>query len=216
MNILAVSDIELDQIYSPKIKTRYKDANLVISCGDLPPYYLDFIVSMLDVPLYYVRGNHSPRREYRNSSDRPEPWGAIDLHSRTVCANPLGLLMAGIEGSVRYNNGDFQYTQFEMWTMVWELVPNLLINRIRRGRFLDIFVSHAPPWKINDQDDLPHQGIKAFRWLDSVFHPRLHLHGHIHIYQHSKQREFEFGSTRVINVCGSQELVFDPSPGQRQ
>ena len=30
----------------------------MISCGDLPAYYLDYLVSKLDVPLYAVHGNH--------------------------------------------------------------------------------------------------------------------------------------------------------------
>jgi len=30
----------------------------VLSCGDLPPYYLEFLVTVLDVPLFDVRGNH--------------------------------------------------------------------------------------------------------------------------------------------------------------
>ena len=100
-----------------------------------------------------------------------------------------------------------------MWSMVWQVVPSLLLNRIRFGRYLDIFVTHAPPWKVNDQDDLPHQGIKAFRWLDRVFRPRLHLHGHIHIYQGYKAPQAELGSTRVINVYGYRELVLDPPGG---
>ncbi len=36
MKVLAVSDVEVDMIYSPLITQRFKDVDLVIGCGDLP------------------------------------------------------------------------------------------------------------------------------------------------------------------------------------
>ena len=134
-----------------------------------------------------------------------EPLGAIDLH-RKVLRSESGLLLAGIEGCNRYNKGPYQYTQGEMWQMVLELAPRLMINKIRYGRFLDLFISHAPPWQIHDQDDWPHQGIKAFRWLIQVFKPRYHLHGHIHIYHNNAVRETQIGPTTVMNVYGYREF----------
>jgi len=79
-----------------------------------------------------------------------------------------------------------------------------VMNRIRYGRYLDIFVSHAPPWKINDADDLPHRGIKAFVWLIQTFKPAYHLHGHVHIYRQDIPRMNQVGATWVINTCGYQ------------
>jgi Icc-related predicted phosphoesterase len=66
--------------------------------------------------------------------------------------------------------------------MVLGLIPALLWNKLLRGRYLDIFVTHSAPEKIQDDTDLPHRGIRAFRWLIKVFKPRLHLHGHVHLY----------------------------------
>ena len=153
---------------------------MIISCGDLPYYYLEYMISMLDVPTYYVRGNHASKIEDTTGGERTSPWGAIDLNG--CCKrDQSGMLLAGIEGSIRYNNGPHQYSQSEMWRMAFGLVPGLLINRMRFGRYLDILVTHAPPYKIHDASDLPHVGIKAFRWLIDVFKPLYHLHGHIHI-----------------------------------
>ena len=59
MKILAVSDTEVPILYSPSIVQRFRDVDVIISCGDLPYYYLEYMISMLDVPLYYVRGNHA-------------------------------------------------------------------------------------------------------------------------------------------------------------
>jgi len=206
MNILAVSDVELDTIYSHSIAARFKDIDLVIGCGDLPYYYLEYIISTLDRPLYYVRGNHAPRfMEEGVGGPRTFPWGGIDLHRRVV-RDPSGLLLAGIEGSVRYNPGRYQYTQAQMWMFAFGLVPRLLLNRLIYGRSLDILVTHAPPWKIHDQEDLPHQGIKAFLWLVKVFQPAYHLHGHIHVYTPQTTVETQLGKTSILNTYGYRRI----------
>lgn len=202
MKILSVSDIEVGFIYSPHIVERFKDVDVVISCGDLPYYYLEYIISMLNRPLYFVHGNHVNLVEYGSSSSRKEAWGAIDLHSRTRCQD--GLLMAGIEGSVCYNNGPYQYTQAQMWRLVYGLVPRLLLNRLRYGRYLDIFVSHAPPYRLHDDDDRPHVGIKAFRWLIRTFRPAYHFHGHTHVYRQDRPVRHLLGQTMVVNTYGYQ------------
>ncbi|MCJ7622137.1 MAG: hypothetical protein MUO76_01445, partial [Anaerolineaceae bacterium] len=116
---------------------------------------------------------------------------------------------AGIEGSVRYRSGPFQYSQAEMWWYVWRLAASLFVNRLRYGRFLDIFVSHAPAWEIHDATDLAHQGIKAFRWLIKVFQPAIHLHGHIHVYHPATVTKTLVDKTHVINSYQFRELAFD-------
>lgn len=209
MKILTVSDVELSYIYSPTVKARFGDSDMVISCGDLPYFYLEYIISSLDVPLYYVRGNHASKVEIGSEGERLFPWGGIDLHKRCVRAQN-GLLLAGLEGSLRYNFGPHQYNQVEMWMLVFSLVPGLIYNRIRYGRYLDIFVAHAPPWKIHDKDDLPHQGIKAFRWLINVFQPPIFLHGHIHIYRQDAVTETIIQNTCVINSYGHRVLTINP------
>lgn len=210
MKILAVSDVELGFIYNVQIAQRFQDVDLMISCGDLPYYYLEFMISMLDKPLYFVRGNHASKVEDTVAGERTSPWGAVDLHRRVKRASN-GLLVAGIEGSLRYNNGPNQYSQAEMWSLVFGLVPRLLYNRQRYGRFLDVLVTHAPPWQIHDMSDLPHQGIKAFRWLLKVFKPAYHLHGHIHIYRNDVTTVTQFHQTQVINCYGYRELEIEPN-----
>lgn len=209
MNILAVSDVELSIIYNPAIAERFRHTDVIIGCGDLPYYYMEYMISTLDRTLYYVRGNHAPKPvEEGVGGPRTYPWGGVDLHQR-VLRDPSGLLLAGIEGSVRYNEGKHQYTQTEMWLMASKMVPRLLLNRARYGRALDILVTHAPPWKIHDQEDLPHHGIHAFRWLVETFQPALHLHGHIHIYHSQAVAETRVGATRVINAYGFREIQLD-------
>lgn len=204
MKLLAISDIVLDALYSPLIRDRFSGVDLILGCGDLPYYYLEYIMTALDVPMFYVRGNHANVVEYSSTGEKTHPHGGLDLHRRTAYEN--GLLMAGIEGSVRYNEGPFQYTQGEMWQHVLGLVPKLLYNRMRFGRYLDIFITHASPWGIHDQPDRPHQGIKAFNWLLRTFKPAYHFHGHIHVYQSFMKTETEYFQTKVINAYGYREM----------
>lgn len=214
MKILAVSDAEIGFIYSPMICERFKDIDLVISCGDLPFFYLEYIVSMLNVPLYYVRGNHASKIEFTSSgTSKSSPWGAIDLNRR-VHEDDTGVLLAGLEGCLLYNNGPYQYSQSEYWFKVFRLVPGLLINKARLGRYLDFFVTHAPPFGVHDMDDRPHQGIKAFNWLNRVFQPTYHLHGHIHVYRQDTITQTLVGSTKVTNVYGYREITFT-TPAKR-
>lgn len=207
---LTLSDVLLEFIYSPQIKTRFSDVELVLGCGDLPYYYLEYIISSLDVPLYFVRGNHASIVEHTVAGPRSKPLGAVDLHRRVV--NHEGLLLAGVEGSLRYRDGPFQYSQAEMWTHVFSLVPSMLLNRAIHGRYLDVFISHAPPWGIHDKPDLPHQGIKSFRWLLKVFRPRYHFHGHIHVYKPDAVKKTQFERTQVINTYGYMEIQLDRAP----
>lgn len=151
----------------------------------------------------FVRGNHDKEIEFSTAGKRTYPHGGIDLHRRVV--GHEGYTFAGVEGSVRYKPGKFQYTQEEMWVNVFLLFPSLVINRARTGRFLDIFITHAPPDGIYNCTDLPHKGIAAFRWFDRVFKPRFHFHGHIHLYRPDDQFEFVIGSTRIINTFRFQE-----------
>jgi Icc-related predicted phosphoesterase len=171
---------------------------LVLGCGDLEYYYLEFIISALDIPLFFVRGNHDRLVEYSNLGQRSAPHGGFDLHRRVVCHK--GVILAGVEGSLRYKPGEFQYSQAEMWQHIFTLAPRLMLNRMKYGRYLDIFVSHAPPEGIHDRPDLTHRGIKAFRWLLKVFRPAYHFHGHVHLYRPDDTHETQVGQTWVVNA----------------
>ncbi len=203
MKILSLSDVVVPFIYSAQVRERFRSVDLVVGCGDLPYYYQEYVFSMLDVPLYYVRGNHDKVEEQSVEGPRDGPTGAVDLHARV--ANYRGLLMAGVEGCLRYREGPYQYSQIEMWIYVIRLIPQMLTNKARFGRYLDVFVTHAPPRGIHDAEDLPHQGIDAFRWFIERFQPMVHFHGHIHLYRRDAVNETLFGKTRVINTYGYRE-----------
>jgi uncharacterized protein len=205
MKILALSDQVVEQIYSPLVKERYGDVNLVLGCGDLPMYYLEYVVSMLNVPFFHVPGNHdlveaADPWERSRPSECPRACG--DLDGRIVYEQ--GLLIAGLGGSVRYRpDGENQYTQAEMRYRILAMTPRLWRNRVRYGRAVDILITHAPPLGVHDGTDPAHVGFKAFHQFIARFRPRYLLHGHSHIWRRDTITKTQVGSTTVINVCPS-------------
>ncbi len=200
MRILAVSDLVVDSLYSSNVRHTMAGVDCILSCGDLPFYYLDFLVSMLDVPLFFVYGNHDTGFEYTSSGQIVHGVaGGENLDGRVI--NYRGLLLAGLEGSRRYRpDGQYQYTEAEMSVKAGSLAPRLFFNRLRCGRYLDILITHAPPAGIHDGPDRPHLGFNAFRTFMQRFKPRYLLHGHKHVYTPGQQTETRFGRTTVINV----------------
>jgi uncharacterized protein len=199
VKILALSDEVLEQIYSPTVRERFGDVDLILGCGDLPFYYLEFIVSALDVPLLYVLGNHDRGPQYTaDGRVLTSVQGGHNIHGHVV--QEQGLLIAGLEGSMRYRpEAPLMYTEAEMRLEVLKLLPRLWLNRMKHGRALDILITHSPPRGIHDQSDLPHKGFEVFLPLLKFARPRYLLHGHIHLYRPTPQ-ETQFESTKVINI----------------
>jgi Icc-related predicted phosphoesterase len=210
MKILTISDKVDELIYSPAIKRLGADVDLVLGCGDLPFYYLEFIVTMLGGPLFYVIGNHANavKQQHQPHHKWEYPGGCENVDGHVV--RYKGLLIAGLEGSMRYNNNPhFQYTEREMALKVWRLVPTLVLNRWLYGRYLDILITHAPPQGIHDKTDRCHQGFPAFVMFMERFRPRYLIHGHVHVYSPNETVETVFGDTTVINAYGYRVLEID-------
>jgi uncharacterized protein len=195
MKILCISDQIDPLVYTNSIKNRFADVDIILSAGDLPLDYLEFIVSSLDKPLLFVFGNHHTQ-EMANRAF--EGCGCIHVGSRVH--KEEGLIVAGLGGSMRYNLGPNQYTEFQMYVEIIKLIPSLLINRLIHGRFLDILLTHAPPSGIHDKKDKCHQGFKAFIWFIKKFKPKYLIHGHIHLYDLSDPRRSRWMETNVINA----------------
>ncbi len=198
MKILAVSDQVVESIYGSRICEQFGDVDMVLSCGDLPYYYLEYIVSMLNVPCCFVHGNHDRPEHTSDGRTLTKPGGWVNLDGRVVNVN--GVLVGGLEGSIHYKpDATYQYTEKEMAYKVWRLMPVLLMNRVFQGRFLDILITHARPLGIHDGQDWPHRGFETFLELMARFRPRYLFHGHKHIYRADTWRTRYLG-TEIINV----------------
>jgi Icc-related predicted phosphoesterase len=189
MRILAVADTQHKALYDHFDPDRWKGIDLVISCGDLKPDYLSFLVTMVNKPLLYVPGNHD------ESYGKTPPEGCDCVDGRVVSVK--GVRVGGLGGSNWYNGRDLQYTEKQMTRRV-----DKLIRLARRAGGMDIFVSHAPPKGVHDLLDKCHTGFDAFRTLMEELHPKAVLHGHNHEVYGRKERETEVEGVRVINACG--------------
>lgn len=208
MKILAVSDWEVQELVDPAVRNRLDDVGLVLSCGDLPFDYLEQLTERLGVPLLYVLGNHDHGLYGQAGTFRRGPACGLDMDGRVEWVG--GLLVAGLEGAMRYSSGGVhQYSEADMWAKALRLSPTLWANRLRHGRFLDILITHAPPYRIHDGPDLCHTGFKAFRWLMEVYRPRYLIHGHQHVYDPQGIRRTRYRQTEVINACGYQIIAWD-------
>ncbi len=215
MVILSVSDIVGKKLYDESTPQVFKDVDIVIACGDLPYYYIEFLGDALNTPVLFVRGNHDAGVEYGWKRERTRPLGAVNLHRRVVRRD--GIIFAGLEGSMRYRDGKYMYSDRQMWLLVMALIPKLIWNRVFHGRCLDILVTHSPPFGIHDQSDLPHQGFKAIRWLIKKCQPDIHYHGHVRV-RNKEEVETYLGKTRIINTYNHRVVTYVPGrqPSRQQ
>ena len=60
MKVLCISDSEQTELWDhwPAASGRLEGVQLILSAGDLKGEYLEFLVSVLNVPCLYVKGNH--------------------------------------------------------------------------------------------------------------------------------------------------------------
>lgn len=202
MKILAVSDKRQPHFLNPEfLRQHYGDVGMLVSCGDMDADYLDFISTVLNLPLFFVRGNHDTT--YGDGSP-----GGVNLHRRIKVYQ--GVRMVGLEGSIRYNkDSGAQYTEGQMRWNIFQVLPTLLIARRKYGYSVDLIVTHSPPRHIHDREDNTHRGFKSFLWLLKWTRPRYLIHGHIDIYDQRTIRETHFHHTLVVNINPSRVLTIE-------
>jgi len=190
MNILAVSDIEDKYIWDHFDRERFKDIDLIISCGDLKASYLEFLVTMIPAPLLYVHGNHDTRYESK------PPEGCTNIDGK-VYIHENGVRIAGLGGSMRYRpDAPYQYSEKEM-----KRRASKIKRTIKKARGIDIFVAHSPALGIGDGDDIAHTGFEVFITIMDEYNPKYMLHGHQHsCYNRRIQRKQIHKATQIINV----------------
>ncbi len=106
MKILAIADTEERCLWECFRKERFEGVDLILSAGDLDPDYLEFLVTVINKPLIYVRGNHDDRYA------RHAPGGCICVEDSVYTYR--GIRIAGLGGSMRYRDGANMYTEREM------------------------------------------------------------------------------------------------------
>ncbi|MBQ1838010.1 MAG: metallophosphoesterase family protein [Ruminococcus sp.] len=197
MKILAVSDVTSDLYYRYYQPGRLDPFDLILSCGDLNPDYIEFLVTLAHCPLVYVHGNH-------DDGNRREPEGCICADGRIVEVN--GLRIMGLGGSYRYRDGRYMYTEKQMARRARGLAAQL-----RHKSGFDILLTHAPAYGLNDLPTLPHRGFECFNTLIEQYEPRYFIHGHVHRNYGARIPQWDKkGNTTVVNAY--EHCVIDYQP----
>lgn len=232
MRILGVSDTAESLIYSSVAKSLYSDVDLVISSGDLPLRYYDYIQTVLNRDVAWVYGNHNlddydrTNSRYSDSykafgdmvSGKPVEFmphfGGIYLDGKVIYDEAHDIILAGLGGSMLYNGGKSQYSEKEMKSRIFRLSSKLYQMKRKHGRYLDILVTHAAPRGIGDGEDMCHMGFRCFLSFMDKFKPRYLLHGHVHLTDLNANRVTQYKDTKVINIYKSY-ILDDPELGRK-
>jgi Icc-related predicted phosphoesterase len=150
--------------------------------------------------LAYYRPSFDERIVQRSIDYEQEATSSGAVHLGSKIKKEGNLIFAGLGGSLKYNNGKNQFTNFQMLRLIWALIPRLCWNRLVHGRFLDVLLTHAPPAGIHDKEDPCHRGFPCFLWFMRAFKPRYLIHGHIHLYDLNDVRSTKYDRTLVINA----------------
>ena len=191
MKILVISDkIEESFLNTGSSTPILQGIELILACGDLPASYMEFMVSTLNVPLYYVLGNHDNHLYGQHIN------GCTCLDETTVFFK--NKIIGGLSGSIKYANTPLMYSETQMHGKIARLFPHLLYNRIRYKRYIDILITHSPIYGVHDEPTRVHRGFKALKLFDKQYKPTYHFHGHTMV-RNNKYKSW-LHSTQIMNT----------------
>ena len=98
MKILAVSDEVIERLYNLCAGGHFSEVELILGCGDLPYPYLENLITFLNVPLFYVPGNHDPIHNSQDVKSYVEGGSNLDLK----LVRYKKFLIGGLGGSILY------------------------------------------------------------------------------------------------------------------
>ncbi len=205
MRILTVSDrVEKSFLKEHLLKEKCDGVRLILACGDLPSYYLEYLLNSLNVPLYYVPGNHD---EELHLKKKPFASGCESIDERVIAVK--GWLFGGLGGAFHYRNGKYLYTEKQMQRKVRRMIPRMVLNKIKYKRYLDILITHAPPFGIHDEQTLVHRGFKEFLKFMKRYRPAYLIHGHTAPDAENEMATSHYLSTRIMNTNNYRILDID-------
>lgn len=207
MKILAISDVPSKALWDYGTREHLEGIDLILSCGDLPQKYLEYLTNFTAAPILYVHGNHDG--SYRCN----EPGGCICVDDDVYVWK--GLRIMGLGGSIRYNmkEDSYQYTEKEMRRRVRKLR-----SKAHQAGGIDLLLTHSPARGLNDGFDKAHTGFACFNDLLTEYEPKWFIHGHIHLnYDAKLPRVCSHGNTMIINATERYEFeIPDPDPQVRR
>jgi len=190
MKILLVADEPSKALWDFYDAQRTEGVDLILSAGDLSASYLEFLVTMVNCPLLYVRGNHD------DIFSIYPPDGCTCIEDTIYKFK--GIRIMGIGGSMRYRDGKNMFTEDQMR----KRVRKMDLAAMRTHGF-DILLTHAPAKGHGDLQDLPHIGFECFNELLEKWKPQYMIHGHVHqSYGHFTREQMHPSGAKIINAFG--------------
>ncbi len=175
MKVLALSDRPIKDGLIQRVLNN--QIELIITAGDFSIRGLEQLRSITHIPKIGVYGNHCTRGYM-------EELGITNIHLNIF--EFQGVTFTGFEGCVRYKDSQQSpmWTQEEAYKLVASMPP------------ANVVVSHCPPFGINDNQDLAHQGFHALRDYLIKNQPKYWFHGHT--YPDSNEMINNFNDTRIF------------------
>src|SRR5690606_22603367 len=195
-----VQTCALPIFYSSNFPGNLPPFDVILSAGDVPGETLEFVATKSTTTPLYVLGNHGDGF-IRDSvtDDLRLPGGCINAHLKLV--DVAGEMVLGVGGSARYRGGSQQYSEREFAVMLARIAPWLWLSQRRRGRAVDVLLTHAPPVGPNAGADFPHRGVPAFNAFHRRWRPLVHVHGHVHLSGSTNPRSYVSAEgVKVVNA----------------
>ncbi len=184
MKILAIADRPPKQSIK-KILSENTDIELICLLGDLDYYSLLELKDIDTIPKIGVYGNHCSGTYF-------DVLGVQNIHLNVF--EYKGLCFGGFEGCVRYKEDPYakMYTQDEA-IKLFESFPKV-----------DVILSHCPPFGINDEEEIAHQGFIALKTYLDIHKPLYLMHGHT--YPKDTELVTEYRGTNIVYVYSDKVL----------
>jgi Icc-related predicted phosphoesterase len=180
MKILAIADRPPS---TPILETLANEQiDVIVTLGDLEMHQIRALQEVSDIPKLGIYGNHC-------SGMYMDSLGIQNMHLATTNIN--GVTFGGFEGCVKYKESSAKmYTQEE---------ASNLLNSFSR---VDIMLTHAPPFGINDEPEDPtHAGFKGLRTYLEKQKPAHLFHGHT--YPPESECVTKYLNTKIHYITGS-------------
>ena len=189
MKLMIMSDEESKFIWEYFNKESFKGVEFIICAGDLKLEYMEFVATMIPVPVFYVPGNHDTH------FTKQSPGGCTSIDGKIITCK--GLRIAGLGGCRSVNSdGKYELTEHRMIKRTKKLLRQSKNN-------IDILVTHAPAQGLGDGDDHFHKGFACFIDVLNNAKPTLHVFGHQHLSYGAKcENPIYYQDTLLYNACG--------------
>ncbi len=180
LNLYLLSDIHSPD-YFRMMEINPDEFDVVLTLGDIDSGTIDYILFKSRwVKVFGIYGNHDPK----------EIPGVTALDKKIVEVN--GFKISGVSGVNKYYSCFHSYSERKVK------------KKLKKIGYVDILISHSPPYSVSKDEDLIHRGFKAIDDYILKFSPKYVIYGHL-----GKKQKHLIGTTEVIGTTGKDFLKIE-------